>query len=284
MPEAERFARTVGSSLGAIGAMALPYYVATNQTVIDPDASGLGSGMIAALICFGVAAIVPWISLLLLTQERPILGRGWSRWMFVGPAVLWILLLTIFPLVYALTTSRYGFRNGRVNREVGWGNYKRAFDEADWGHAFETGVRWGLAGVIFVVALGAILSFFSNEYAITARSVRTVAGFIPVVAIPAFVIGFLTDALADPLDNQLKITVIFVVCVVSVEMVLGVLFALLMNRELRGRAALRAILTLPLFAAPVGIGYLVADDLLRGRRSNGPSARRIRDQCTALAV
>ena len=29
-----------------------------------------------------------------------------------------------------------------------------------------------------------------------------------------------------------------------------------MNRELRGRAALRAILTLPLFAAPVGIGYL----------------------------
>jgi len=256
MPEAERFARTVGSSLGAIGAMALPYYVATNQTVIDPDASGLGSGMIAALICFGVAVIVPWISLLLLTQERPILGRGWSRWMFVGPAVLWILLLTIFPLVYALTTSRYGFRNGRVNREVGWGNYKRAFDEADWGHAFETGVRWGLAGVIFVVALGAILSFFSNEYAIPARSVRTVAGFIPVVAIPAFVIGFLTDALADPLDNQLKITVIFVVCVVSVEMVLGVLFALLMNRELRGRAALRAILTLPLFAAPVGIGYL----------------------------
>ena len=77
-----------------------------------------------------------------------------------------------------------------------------------------------------MVALGAILSLFSNEYAITARSVRTVAGFIPVVAIPAFVIGFLTDALADPLDNQLKITVIFVVCVVSVEMVLGVLFAL----------------------------------------------------------
>jgi multiple sugar transport system permease protein len=256
MPEVERFARTVGASLGAIGAMALPYYVATNQTVIDKNASGLGSGMISALICFALAAVVPWIGLLLFTSERPILGRGWSRWLFVGPAILWILLLTVFPLVYALTTSRYGFRNGRINRAVGWGNYQRAFDEADWGHALETGLRWAIAGIILVVVLGAILSFFSNEYAITVQSIRSIAGFIPVVAIPAFVIGFLTDALADPLDNQLKITVLFVVCVVSVEMVLGVLFALLMNREIRGRAALRAILTLPLFAAPVGIGYL----------------------------
>ena len=74
--------------------------------------------------------------------------------------------------------------------------------------------------------------------------------------VPAFVIGLLKSTLNDPLDNQLWITVIFVVCVVSAEMVLGILFALLMNRQLRGRAILRAILTLPLFAAPVGIGYL----------------------------
>jgi multiple sugar transport system permease protein len=256
MPESERFARSVGASLGAIGAMALPYYTATHQTGIDDSATDLGSGMIAALVCFAVAAVVPWIGLIFLTRERPILGRGWSRWLFVGPAVLWILLLTVFPLIYALTTSRYGFRNGRINRAVGWGNYKRAFAEADWGHAFGTGFQWALAGIVIVVVLGAIMSFFANEYSFNANSVRSIAGFLPVVAIPAFVIGFLTDALADPLDNQLKITVIFVVCVVAVEMVLGVLFALLMNREIRGRAALRAILTLPLFAAPVGIGYL----------------------------
>ena len=39
-------------------------------------------------------------------------------------------------------------------------------------------------------------------------------------------------------------------------MFLGFLLALLMNREMRGRGALRAVLTLPIFAAPVGIGYL----------------------------
>jgi multiple sugar transport system permease protein len=270
MPEAERFARTVGSSLGAIGAMALPYYVATHQKSIDETASGVGAGMIAALICFAVAAVLPWISLLVINRERPLLGTGWSRWLFVGPAILWILLLTIFPLVYAFTTSRYGFRNGRVNRAVGWGNYKRAFDEPDWAHAFGVAAQWAAVGLVLVIVLGAILSFFANEYAIDLQAVRSVAGFIPVVVIPAFVIGFLTDALTDPLDNQLMITVVFVVCVVSAEMVLGVLFALLMNREIRGRGALRAILTLPLFAAPVGIGYLARTIFYEG---GGPMDR-----------
>jgi hypothetical protein len=67
---------------------------------------------------------------------------------------------------------------------------------------------------VLVVVLGAIMAFFANEYSLTANSVRSIAGFLPVVAIPAFVIGFLADALADPLDNQLKITVLFVVAVI----------------------------------------------------------------------
>lgn len=270
LPEAERFARTVGSSLGAIGAMALPYYVATHQTTIDENATGVGTGMIIALICFAIAAVIPWVDMLVITEERPRLGQGWSRWLFVGPAILWILLLTIFPLVYALTTSRYGFRNGRVNRSVGWGNYERAFSDVDWAHAFGVAARWAVIGIVIVAVLGALMSFFANEYSIDQKAIRSIAGFIPVVAIPAFVIGLLTDALTDPLDNQLMITVVFVVCVVTVEMILGVLFALLMNREIRGRGVLRAILTLPLFAAPVGIGYLARTIFYEG---GGPMDR-----------
>ena len=39
-------------------------------------------------------------------------------------------------------------------------------------------------------------------------------------------------------------------------MVLGFLLALLFNREMRGRSVLRTIITLPIFATPVAIGFL----------------------------
>lgn len=256
MPDAERFARTIAGSIGALGAMVLPFYILTRDTSIDENASGIGSGQIAAVICFTVAAVTPWVSLLVINRQHPVLGRGWSRWLFVGPAIIWILLLTVFPLVYAFTTSRYGFRNGRIARAVGWGNYERAFADADWGKAFTTGALWALYAAIAVSLIGAVLALLNNEFRIDLEATRAIAGFVPVIAIPAFLIGVLLNSLSDPLDNQLGITVLFVVCVVSAEMILGILFALLMNREIRGRGVLRAILTLPLFAAPVGIGYL----------------------------
>ncbi len=39
-------------------------------------------------------------------------------------------------------------------------------------------------------------------------------------------------------------------------MILGFALAVLMNRELKARGVLRALILLPIFAAPVGIGYL----------------------------
>ena len=58
------------------------------------------------------------------------------------------------------------------------------------------------------------------------------------------------------LHNALIITLIFVVVTVTVEMALGFALALLFNREMRGRQFFRALMTLPLFATPVAIGYL----------------------------
>ena len=270
MPEAERFARTVAGTFGALGAMVFPYYVQSRQSTIEENADRLGSGLIAATICFAVAAVMPWLGLLVFNRQHPVLGRGWSRWLFVGPAILWILMLTVFPLVYAFTSSRYGYRNGQINRAVGWDNYKRTFADADWANAFGTGALWALVATIAVCVIGGILALLNNELSIDLRSVRAIAGFIPVVAIPAFIIGLLVNSLNDPLDYQLRITVLFVVCVVAAEMILGILFALLMNREIRGRGVLRAILTLPLFAAPVGIGYLARTIFYEG---GGPADR-----------
>lgn len=61
----------------------------------------------------------------------------------------------------------------------------------------------------------------------------------------------------DPdLHNGLRVTFIFVFFSVSISMLLGFGLALLLNREIRGRNVLRAIMILPLFATPVALGYL----------------------------
>lgn len=112
-----------------------------------------------------------------------------AKWFFVGPAIIWILLFTLFPLLYAIRTSFYAFRSGKMLRWVGWDNYRNLFeDEALW---------------------------------------------------------------AD-----LRRTILYVIIVVTVEMVLGFALALLFNREMRGVSSLRTIMVLPLFASPIALGYL----------------------------
>ncbi|MDQ3693478.1 MAG: sugar ABC transporter permease [Chloroflexota bacterium] len=115
--------------------------------------------------------------------------RDRAKYIFIGPAVLWILLFTLFPLVYALYTSLHGFRSGRMTAFVGWSNFQR----------------------------------------------------------------LLTD---DGLHSAIRITVVYVLVVVAIEMGLGFGLALLFNRQMRGIGFLRTIMTLPLFASPIAIGFL----------------------------
>jgi len=56
--------------------------------------------------------------------------------------------------------------------------------------------------------------------------------------------------------DSLVITLIFVVCGVAVQMVLGMALALLFNRPLPVRGLLRTLLTAPLFATPIAVGFL----------------------------
>ena len=58
------------------------------------------------------------------------------------------------------------------------------------------------------------------------------------------------------LRQGLMTTLRFVIATVTAEMLLGVLLALLLNREVRGKNIFRALMTLPLFATPVAVGYL----------------------------
>lgn len=254
-PQSERFVQAIAISLGAILAQVLPFFVSRNLEKVDADAAKLGSGLIGFTVCFVAGAVVPWLSLLWWNRMHPVLGRDWEKWIFVLPAVLWILLLSVFPLAYAIATSRYAFRSGRIARYVGWGNYKNLFDIKDPASTFGTALMWfaGLAAAVMVIGLG---YRWIADRRVRERDLRDVASFIPIVAVPVTVVYLAGHILREPLDLQFRYTVIFVVGSVSIEMVFGFLLALLMNRELRGRAVLRTIFTLPIFATPVAIGYL----------------------------
>jgi len=58
------------------------------------------------------------------------------------------------------------------------------------------------------------------------------------------------------LADSVQRTLIFAIGSLSIQIPLGLGIALLLNRELKGRRAFRAIITLPLVAAPIAIGQV----------------------------
>lgn len=254
-PLSERFAGTLAVTLGAVLAMVPAYFMNSHLAEVDEQATGLGTGLILAWMLYGVAAALPWISVLWLNRQRSLFGRNWAKWLFLLPAIAWILALTVFPLIYAITTSRYAYRNGKISRFVGWDNYRRLFEVDSWWSAIGGAILWAAIATAVVMIVGLGIKYL-GDYELTREDVRSVVGFIPIAAVPAALVYLMRTILKDPLGEQLNITLLFVVVSVSIEMVLGFLLALLLNRELRARGLMRAVITLPIFATPIGVGYL----------------------------
>ena len=123
-----------------------------------------------------------------------------TKLIFILPAAVWVLAFTIFPLLYAVYTSFFSFRFGKINQFVGFTNYGRLWSDPN-------------------------------------------------------------------VSGALMTTLIFVLVTVTIEMSLGFGLALLFNREIWGKNVFRAIMTLPLFATPVAIGFL---GITLYYESNGP--------------
>ena len=135
-PFSERFAGRLAVTLGAVLAMVPAYYMNGHIAEVDENATGLAGGMVIAWVLFGVRRRDS-VDLCAVDQPAKVdaLGRNWTSGSSFFPAIIWILALTVFPLIYAITTSRYAYRNGRIDRPVGWDNYRRLFEVDSWGSA-----------------------------------------------------------------------------------------------------------------------------------------------------
>jgi multiple sugar transport system permease protein len=129
-----------------------------------------------------------------------------AKYYFLLPGVIWVLLFTLFPLIYSLGLSFTNFRMGRPASFVGVQNYAQIF-------ALDG--KGGDAKVREVAAVSAFLTVGS----------------------------------------------------VVLTLAMGTLLAWIFNHDLPFLRQMRAIITTPLFAAPIALGYL---GVIIFNESNGP--------------
>ncbi len=148
-----------------------------------------------------------------------------AKLLFVAPAVLWVLAFTVFPLVYSLYIS---FHNVESRMEV------------------------TREKVPMMDASGKPVLDTKGQPRTKTEVIRTnVTNY-------KFLGGInFARLLGDPqVGSAVWVTAIFVLVAVPAQIVLGILLAVLFNRNLPLRPVLRMVMILPIFATPLAVGYL----------------------------
>lgn len=147
------------------------------------------------------------------------------RFLFLLPAVLWVLAFTVFPLGYSLYLAFMKLESQvEVTRER-----VPVLDDA--GNPVLSG---------------------SGEPRMRTVMVREQVDSWSWVGGHNFQRLFNDPQVA----TAVRVTAVFVLVAVPTQLVLGFLLALLFNQALLGRATLRTIMILPIFATPIAVGYL----------------------------
>ncbi len=115
--------------------------------------------------------------------------RDRAKFLFVTPGIAWVLVFTVFPLLYSLRLSFFRARLGMPQQFIWLENFGRAFTD----YRF-----WAVV----------------------------------------------------------QVTVFFVACDVALTVLLGLGLALLFHRPMHGQRVFRSIFTMPIFTAPIALGYL----------------------------
>ena len=148
-----------------------------------------------------------------------------ARFLFLAPAVVWVLAFTVFPLGYSLYIAFLKIESKtEITRER-----VPMFDEE---------------GAPVMLANGK-------------QRMRTIIHKEQVSTTTFEGLKNFRRIFNDPqVGTSVWITLTFILSSVGIELVLGFLLAVLFNRHLAGRAAMRAVMILPIFATPLAAGYL----------------------------
>jgi multiple sugar transport system permease protein len=196
-----------------------------------------------------------------------------ARWLFIWPTVLFILGLSLFPLVasLALSLSKLVFKKGGVDLTfIGFANYQQLLFGLERSHflgVLKTPSPLGWAILLIAIA--------GTGYAWT-RAVRSGRfgpfGLVLRLFAGLLFIGFvwlLVQALTSEggRPGSLIVTLIFVFVGIALQYVLGLGLALLAVQQVPWRRFFRVVFLIPLTITPVGVGYMF---LMLTDTSKGP--------------
>jgi multiple sugar transport system permease protein len=149
---------------------------------------------------------------------------GKIRFLFLLPAVVWVLAFTVFPLGYSLYLAFYKIEQRvEVKREK-----VPLLDEQ---------------GKPVLDAQGK-----PRTKNVVNKQQVNVSSFIGLE-------NFRRMFLDPQVHEATRVTVLFVLIAVPIELALGFLLATLFNQNIFGRPVLRAMMILPIFATPLAVGY-----------------------------
>lgn len=180
---------------------------------------------------------------------------------FLLPAVLVVLLLSIFPLIISLylSLSRFKFVKGGFEiRFVGLANYRKLLAGSEQTHflgamADLSPVSW----LVFLLVVALIVVSLVRHIRSPRSSVIGLFGRGLVAVLVSLGVWLLVRTLSSGgRPGTLVVTWIYVFVGIAVQYALGLGLALLTTQRLPGRRFFRVVFLLPMMITPVGVAYL----------------------------
>ncbi|MBL8906018.1 MAG: sugar ABC transporter permease [Rhizobiales bacterium] len=149
---------------------------------------------------------------------------GKIRFLLLAPAVIWVLAFTVFPLGYSLYLAFY-----KIEQKVEIKREKEVILDADGKPVLDDNGQPRTKNVVI-------------------KEQVNIATFIG--------LDNFKRLFSDPqVAEAIRVTLLFVLIAVPVELALGFLLAVLFNQHIFGRPVLRTVMILPIFATPLAVGY-----------------------------
>lgn len=115
-------------------------------------------------------------------------------WLFVGPTILLLLAINIFPLLWTINLSFTNFKANRLNRAVeyiGFGNYKRILSDSDIWLSMQATTHFLCWTLFLQILLGFMLAWLINRK-FRGSDLWTTIIVLPMMLSPAVVGNFWT--------------------------------------------------------------------------------------------
>jgi multiple sugar transport system permease protein len=187
--------------------------------------------------------------------------EGSANGVFIWPAILVVLFLSIFPLVISLylSLSRLKFVPGGFELNfVGLANYRKLLVGSEQTHFLgKTGDPSLFGWLMMAIAIGLMIWSLVRYVRSADFSPRGLVFRAIVLGILALFIWLAASTLGpDGRPGTVVVTWIYVFVGIAIQYSLGLVLALLVTQPLPGRRFFRVVFLLPMMITPVGVAYM----------------------------